>query len=65
MFYFHQVDPSHYGADILGPNVEQHRVVVGENSPGYDADGEIISTQTVSSKTRTVETITVNIKIPI
>lgn len=44
----------------LGPNVEQHRVVLGENSPGYSAEGEIISTQTVSSKTRTVETITVS-----
>lgn len=35
-------------------------VVLGENSPGYTAEGEIISTQTVSSKTRTVETITVS-----
>lgn len=38
----------------------QH-VVLGENSPGYTADGEIISSQTVSSKTRTVETITVSL----
>lgn len=38
------------------PN-SQH-VILGENSPGYTADGEIISSQTVSSKTRTVETIT-------
>lgn len=33
---------------------------MGENSPGYTAEGEIISSQTVSSKTRTVETITVS-----
>lgn len=36
-------------------------MVLGENSAGYTADGEIISSQTVSSKTRTVETITVKI----
>lgn len=31
----------------------------GEGGDGIPADGEIVSTQTVSSKTRTVETITV------
>lgn len=32
-----------------------------EGNPSYTADGEeIVSTQTVSSKTRTVETITVS-----
>ena len=36
-------------------------MILGENSPGYTAEGEIISTQTVSSKTRTVETITVSL----
>lgn len=36
----------------------QH-IILGENSPGYTADGEVLSSQTVSSKTRTVETITV------
>ncbi|XP_017867432.1 PREDICTED: protein 4.1 homolog isoform X10 [Drosophila arizonae] len=41
-----------------GPHVESTRVVLGEDSPGYSGHGEIISTQTVSSKTRTVETIT-------
>lgn len=44
-------------ADASG---SQQHVVLGENSPGYTADGEIISSQTVSSKTRTVETITVS-----
>lgn len=43
----------------IDPNSSQH-VILGENSPGYTADGEIISSQTVSSKTRTVETITVS-----
>jgi len=37
---------------------DQHHVILGETSQGYTAEGEIISTQTVSSKTRTVETIT-------
>lgn len=32
----------------------------GEGGDGIPADGEIVSTQTVSSKTRTVETITVS-----
>ncbi|XP_062128310.1 protein 4.1 homolog isoform X7 [Drosophila sulfurigaster albostrigata] len=41
-----------------GPHVESTRVVLGEDTPGYSGHGEIISTQTVSSKTRTVETIT-------
>lgn len=43
----------------IDPTSSQH-VILGENSPGYTADGEIISSQTVSSKTRTVETITVS-----
>lgn len=38
--------------------IDPNHVVLGENSAGYTADGEIISSQTVSSKTRTVETIT-------
>ncbi|KAH8415807.1 hypothetical protein KR222_001184 [Zaprionus bogoriensis] len=41
-----------------GPHVESTRVVLGEDTPGFSGHGEIISTQTVSSKTRTVETIT-------
>ncbi|XP_067628737.1 protein 4.1 homolog isoform X2 [Eurosta solidaginis] len=41
-----------------GPNVEQTRVILGEDTPGYSGHGEIVSTQTLSSKTRTVETIT-------
>ncbi|XP_037917599.1 protein 4.1 homolog isoform X3 [Hermetia illucens] len=40
------------------PQGEQRRVVIGEQTPGYSAHGEIVSSQTVSSKTRTVETIT-------
>lgn len=39
--------------------VDPNRPVLGEAEGGYTADGEIISSQTVSSKTRTVETITV------
>uniref|UniRef100_A0A336MBT8 Moesin/ezrin/radixin homolog 1 n=1 Tax=Culicoides sonorensis TaxID=179676 RepID=A0A336MBT8_CULSO len=39
---------------LSGPNVEERHVYVEEEG----ADGEIVSTQTVSSKTRTVETIT-------
>lgn len=42
--------------------IDPNHVVLGENSAGYTADGEIISSQTVSSKTRTVETITVKAK---
>ncbi|XP_046810950.1 protein 4.1 homolog isoform X2 [Lucilia cuprina] len=45
-------------ATTTGPRIEQTRVILGENSPGYTAEGEIVSSQTVSSKTRTVETIT-------
>lgn len=44
---------------LSGPNVEQRRVQLDENSEEYSAGAEIVSTQTVSSKTRTVETITV------
>lgn len=43
---------------ITGPHVEQTRVILGEETPGYSGHGEIVSSQTVSSKTRTVETIT-------
>uniref|UniRef100_W4VRQ9 Putative coracle n=1 Tax=Corethrella appendiculata TaxID=1370023 RepID=W4VRQ9_9DIPT len=39
-----------------GPNVEQHHVFLDDD--GTAERGEIVSTQTVSSKTRTVETIT-------
>uniref|UniRef100_A0A1B0AGC2 Moesin/ezrin/radixin homolog 1 n=1 Tax=Glossina pallidipes TaxID=7398 RepID=A0A1B0AGC2_GLOPL len=46
------------GTASMGPHVEQTRVVLGEHTPGYSGHGEIVSTQTVSSKTRTVETIT-------
>lgn len=46
--------------ESLPSGSEQRNVILGENSPGYTAEGEIISTQTVSSKTRTVETITVS-----
>ncbi|XP_073811223.1 erythrocyte membrane protein band 4.1 like coracle isoform X4 [Musca autumnalis] len=45
-------------ATTTSPHIEQTRVILGENSPGYGGEGEIVSTQTVSSKTRTVETIT-------
>ncbi|XP_058465849.1 protein 4.1 homolog isoform X1 [Malaya genurostris] len=41
-----------------GPNVEHHRVLLDDNNEGVSAEGEIVSSQTVSSKTRTVETIT-------
>ena len=37
--------------ELNQPNVEQQRITTGDES-------EIVSTQTVSSKTRTVETIT-------
>ena len=39
------------------PNVEKQRFAVGDGN-----QSEIVSTQTVSSKTRTVETITVSLK---
>lgn len=45
---------------VPGPHVEQTRVILGEDTPGYSGHGEIVSTQTLSSKTRTVETITVS-----
>ncbi|XP_055383447.1 protein 4.1 homolog isoform X4 [Condylostylus longicornis] len=44
--------------DTAVPHVEQRRVILGEETPKYSATGEIVSSQTVSSKTRTVETIT-------
>ncbi|XP_055314155.1 protein 4.1 homolog [Sitodiplosis mosellana] len=44
--------------DQIPSDGEQRHVILGDNSQGYTAEGEIISTQTVSSKTRTVETIT-------
>ncbi|XP_065719652.1 protein 4.1 homolog isoform X7 [Drosophila suzukii] len=53
-----QKSPLYTTSTTTGPHVESTRVVLGEDSPGYSAHGEIISTQTVSSKTRTVETIT-------
>lgn len=46
--------------EIIPGGDQQRHVILGENSAGYTAEGEIISTQTVSSKTRTVETITVS-----
>ncbi|XP_033253469.1 protein 4.1 homolog isoform X2 [Drosophila miranda] len=49
---------SSFATTTTGPHVESTRVVLGEDTPGYSGHGEIISTQTVSSKTRTVETIT-------
>ncbi|XP_037717897.1 protein 4.1 homolog isoform X6 [Drosophila subpulchrella] len=54
----HKKSPLYTTSTTTGPHVESTRVVLGEDSPGYSAHGEIISTQTVSSKTRTVETIT-------
>lgn len=45
---------------LSGPNVEERRVYIEGEGPFEGADGEIVSTQTVSSKTRTVETITVS-----
>ncbi|XP_050743092.1 protein 4.1 homolog isoform X6 [Drosophila biarmipes] len=53
-----QKSPLYTTSTTTGPHVESTRVVLGEDSPGFSAHGEIISTQTVSSKTRTVETIT-------
>ncbi|XP_063696113.1 protein 4.1 homolog isoform X2 [Culicoides brevitarsis] len=41
---------------LSGPNVEERHVFIEGEGPF--AEGEIVSTQTVSSKTRTVETIT-------
>lgn len=40
--------------------MDPNRQILDEAEGGYTADGEIISSQTVSSKTRTVETITVS-----
>ncbi|XP_041565970.1 protein 4.1 homolog isoform X4 [Drosophila elegans] len=53
-----QKSPLYTTSATTGPHVESTRVVLGEDTPGYSGHGEIISTQTVSSKTRTVETIT-------
>ncbi|XP_041565972.1 protein 4.1 homolog isoform X6 [Drosophila elegans] len=54
----HKKSPLYTTSATTGPHVESTRVVLGEDTPGYSGHGEIISTQTVSSKTRTVETIT-------
>ncbi|XP_035788775.1 protein 4.1 homolog isoform X4 [Anopheles albimanus] len=56
----------HKGADNVagasqipvGPNVEHRKVVLDDLTEGTETHGEIVSSQTVSSKTRTVETIT-------
>ncbi|XP_032570139.1 protein 4.1 homolog isoform X8 [Drosophila sechellia] len=53
-----QKSPLFTTSATTGPHVESTRVVLGEDTPGFSGHGEIISTQTVSSKTRTVETIT-------
>ncbi|KRJ99900.1 protein 4.1 homolog isoform X2 [Drosophila yakuba] len=53
-----QKSPLYTTSATTGPHVESTRVVLGEDTPGFSGHGEIISTQTVSSKTRTVETIT-------
>uniref|UniRef100_A0A182FVN0 Moesin/ezrin/radixin homolog 1 n=1 Tax=Anopheles albimanus TaxID=7167 RepID=A0A182FVN0_ANOAL len=42
----------------VGPNVEHRKVVLDDLTEGTETHGEIVSSQTVSSKTRTVETIT-------
>ncbi|XP_039227900.1 protein 4.1 homolog isoform X6 [Drosophila yakuba] len=54
----HKKSPLYTTSATTGPHVESTRVVLGEDTPGFSGHGEIISTQTVSSKTRTVETIT-------
>ncbi|XP_032570137.1 protein 4.1 homolog isoform X6 [Drosophila sechellia] len=54
----HKKSPLFTTSATTGPHVESTRVVLGEDTPGFSGHGEIISTQTVSSKTRTVETIT-------
>jgi len=40
---------------------ETRKVALESEDGNYSATGEIVSTQTISSKTRTVETITVGI----
>jgi len=40
---------------------ETRKVALESEDGNYSATGEIVSTQTISSKTRTVETITVSI----
>jgi hypothetical protein len=46
-----------------GVPVSNRRIISGDGNgdgdPAFSGEGEIVSTQTVSSKTRTVETITV------
>ena len=44
---------------------ETRKVALESEDGNYSATGEIVSTQTISSKTRTVETITVSIIISI
>ncbi|XP_059608282.1 protein 4.1 homolog isoform X4 [Phlebotomus argentipes] len=52
----YQGDPNVPAVPRVPPNTEQQRVTVDQDE--YNEQGEIISSQTVSSKTRTVETIT-------
>lgn len=42
---------------------EARKVHLESEDGNYEATGEIVSSQTISSKTRTVETITVSCKI--
>lgn len=42
---------------------EARKVHLESKDGAYEATGEIVSSQTISSKTRTVETITVSFKI--
>lgn len=42
---------------------EARKVHLASDDGNYSATGEIVSSQTISSKTRTVETITVNFPV--
>lgn len=59
--YFHQNEfkAEHVAA---GSNTaeERHNINITANDNSYTLTGEIISTQAISSKTRTVETVTVS-----
>lgn len=39
---------------------EKHNINITANDKSYTLTGEIVSTQAISSKTRTVETVTVS-----
>jgi hypothetical protein len=57
-----QFMPPHSTMQVPLVQTESRKVALESADGSYTASGEIVSSQTISSKTRTVETITVKFK---